>query len=477
MEDIGLLGDILALLGAFFLGFVAGVAFRPLRHFLSALWRTPGHLFKGAQNVGMKLRQAFRTSVTEDEQERASWNGALADLVSDVLTFHVRRAEAAFREGMEVFDRGDYELARRKFTEAIFWDRGIELKPLHVQAHLRLGWLDEERRAWTEAKKHYRQAVQLDADNLQAAIRLGMVHFRLGEIGPAIFQFQRALELDPANLDTHYYLYAIYRKANMEAEALEQLRIIKVGESAERLAALFARHGEDHFRLAYYPEAREDYELALQFDPCSIPLYLALGDLYYLEQQPHAALDTWCRGLWIGYSDALAERVLAAAGEMVDIWAAITLLRDCLSRHPKDGRYSFLLSKLLRRAGEEGESRALLEQTVCLSPYLLDAQEELGNEYSRVGQEDKAAVAYHDGLRVARAQETVYRCQACGYTTKEAQPRCFQCNRWGTFEQTTRGETEARLPTPSNLLQRANVVRQSIASTWDRFTGRLLPGG
>lgn len=255
MEDIGLLGDILALLGAFFLGFIAGIAFRPLRHFVSALWRTPGQLFKGAQNVGARLRQAFHASVAEAEQERTSWDGALAGLVSDVLSFNVRRAEAAFREGLEAFEQGDYALARRRFSEAILWDRKLELKPLHVQAHLRLGWLDEERRAWDEAKKHYKRAAQLDMDNLQAAIRLGMVHFRLGETGPAIFQFQRALELDPANLDTHYYLYAIYRKANMEAEALEQLRIIKAGESAEKLAALFERHGEDHFRLGYYSEA------------------------------------------------------------------------------------------------------------------------------------------------------------------------------------------------------------------------------
>ncbi|MEM4723463.1 MAG: tetratricopeptide repeat protein [Candidatus Hadarchaeum sp.] len=477
MEDIGLLGDILALLGAFFLGFLAGIAFRPLRRFASTLWSAPGQLFKGAQNVGTKLRQAFRSPIAEEGQDRTSWDGVLAGLVSDVLSFNVRRAEAAFREATEAFDQGDYTLARRKFSEAILWDRGVELRPLHVQAHLRLGWLDEERRAWDKAKEPYKRATQLDMDNLQAAVRLGMVHFRLGEVGPAIFQFQRALELDPANLDTHYYLYAIYRKANMEAEALEQLRIIKVGEHAEKLAALFRRHGEDHFRLGYYPEARADYELALQFDPRSIPCYLALGDLYYLDQQSHAALDTWCRGLWVDYSDALAERVLATAGETADIWAAITLIRDCLTRHPKDGRYYFLLSKLLRRAGEEEESRTLLEQAAYCTPQLLVAQEELGNEYSRVGQADKAAMAYHDGLRIACAQETVYRCQVCGYITKEEQLRCFQCNRWGTFEKMTRGEAEARLPAPRSLLERTNVVRQSLTSTWVKLTGRLLPGG
>nr|MBC7245792.1 hypothetical protein [Chloroflexota bacterium] len=477
-NSIGLLGDILALLGAFFLGFIAGMVFRPLRRFLSALWHTPGQLFKGAQNVSTRLRQAFRAASisAEEEQTQASLSGTLAGIVSDVLTFNVRRAEATFQEGMAAFDRGDYELARRKFAEAIFWDRGVELKPLHVLAHLRLGWLDEERRAWSDAKKHYKRAVQLDVDNLTAAIRLGMVHFRLDEIGPAIFQFQRALDLDATNLDTHYYLYAIYRKANMEAEALEQLRIIKVGESAERLAALFSHHGEDHFRLACYPEARNDYQLALQFDPYSISFYIALGDLYYLDQQPHTALDTWCRGLWVDYSDALAERVLIVAGETADIWGAITLVRDCLARHPRDGRYAYLLSRLLCRAGEEEESTAWLEKAVHLTPQLLAAQEELGGTYARVGQEAKAALTYHDGLSVALAQETVYRCQACGYVTKENQARCFQCNHWGTFEKMTRGEAEMRALPSRNLLQRAGAVRQSLSSAWDRIARPLLPG-
>ncbi len=202
-----------------------------------------------------------------------------------------------------------------------------------------------------------------------------------------------------------------------------------------------------------------------------------MGDLYYLDQQHHAALDTWCRGLWVGYSDALAERVLAVARETADIWAAITLIHDCLTCHLQDGRYYFLLSKLLRRAGEEEESMASLAQATYWTPELLAAREELGDEYSRVGQADKAAMTYRDGLRIARAQETVYRCQVCGYITKEEQVRCFQCNRWVTLAKMTRGEAEVRLPAPRNLFQRASVVRQSLASTWGKLTGRLLPGG
>jgi tetratricopeptide (TPR) repeat protein len=473
MENTGLIGDILALLGAFFLGFVAGALFGPLRHFVVSLVRTPGQVFKGAQNASAKLLQAFRTSAAEEELDRSGLSGALAGAISGVLTVNVRRAETSFREGMAAFDQGELDLAQRRLSEAIFWDRRVELAPMHVLAHLRLGGLDEQQGAWDNAKKHYQRAAQLDANDVPAAVHLGMVHFQLGETGPAIFQFQRALELDPANLDTHYYLYTVYRRAKMESEALEQLRIIKAGEPAEKLVELFARHGADHFRMAAYPEAASDYELALQLDPDSIPLYLALGDLYHLQGQLHTALETWCRGLWIGYSDALAERVLAVAGEAVDVWPVITLVRDCVARHPEDGRQRFLLSRLLRGVGQEEERVVQLQQAAHLSPELLAAQEELGDLYTQVGDTARATLTYRGGLSSARGQETVYRCKVCAHVTAEEQERCFQCNRWGSFERMSRMEAEARGSGPRNLLQRAGAVRQSLQSAWTKIREQL----
>lgn len=472
MENTGLIGDILALLGAFFLGFVAGALFAPLRRFVGSVFRAPGQLFKGAQDASAKLLQAFRTPGAE-EADHTGLSGTLASAISSVLTVNIRLAESDFREGMAAFDLGDHEQARRKLSQAIFWDRGMELAPMHVMAHLRLGSLDEQQNAWEDAKKHYQRAAQLDPNNVSAAVHLGMVHFRLGETGPAIFQFQRALELDPANLDTHYYLYTVYRRAKMEDEALEQLRIVKAGERVEKLVELFARHGADHFRMESYAEATDDYELALQLDPSSIPLYLALGDLYHLQGQAHTAVETWCRGLWVGYSDALAERVLAVAGAAVDISPIIQLVRDCVARHPAEGEYRLLLSRLLRDTGREEERTFQLQQAVRLNPQLLAAQQELGDLYSCVGDAAKAIMTYRNGLAAARDQEPVYWCRVCAYITREEQARCFQCNHWGTFEQMPRKEAEARAAVRGNLLERAAAVRQSLQSVWSRIRGQL----
>jgi tetratricopeptide (TPR) repeat protein len=473
MRDVGLLSDVLVLIGAFSLGFLAGVLFAPLRNLVTGLWHAPGRMLRGTQNVGQRMRQAFGGSLSEQNLDRTGVTGKLAGAIADVLTLGVRHAEASFREGLAAFDRGDPEQARSKLTEALFWDRRVELRPLHVMAHLHLGWLDEEQGTLAKAKAHYQQAAHLDATNLAATLRLGMMHFQLGETGPAISQLQRALELDPTSLDTHYYLYAIYRRAGMETEAHEQLRIIKAGEDATRLAELFSRHGEDHFRMSRYAEATDDYQLALQFSPTCAAHYLPLGDLYHLQQQSHTALETWCRGLWVDYSDAMAERVLTVAQADVDPHPAIQLVRECMVRHPRDGRYCFLLSRLLRRIGDDVEALAALTKAVRLTPGLLEGQQELGDSLSDRGQTAQAGDTYRAGLHAARSQEAVFRCRICGHVTREEQARCFQCSRWDTLEKMTRAE--ALFTAPATLLERAGAVRQRLQATWTRIAGQLPP--
>jgi len=474
-ENANLLADILTLLGAFFLGFIVGIAYARLQRSVVRLRGTSGRLSKSARSVGERFRRAFRASSSSESIDRTVWTGQIAGAVADILTLRVRHAEASFREGLTAFDRGDYRLARRRFSWALFWDRRQELQPLHLQAHLRLGWLDEERGALSKAKQHYWQATQLDAGNLEATVRLGTIHFRLEEAGKAIYQFQRALELDPTNLDTHYRLYAIYRRAGMLREELQQLRTIKTGEDTNALLGLFARHGKDNFRLGRYSEAANDYQLALQIAPDCVPLYAALGDLYHLQHQPRAALETWCRGLWIDHSDALGERLITVANQVGDTWSTISLVRDCVARHRRDGRYHFLLARLLRQADQDDESLAELEETMRLAPHLTEAHQLLGDVYARADRITTASATYRAGLKAAAAQETVYRCTACAYVTKEEQERCFQCSRWDTLERMSKGEAEARASFPRSLLALRTVAR-SLTVLWNRVAGQLSPG-
>ena len=94
MENTGLIGDILALLGVFFLGFVAGVLFAPVQRLLAGVVRGPKVLVKGAQAVSTRLLEAL--SSAEDRIDNSRVSQSLTNAVTGVLTIGLRQAEAAF---------------------------------------------------------------------------------------------------------------------------------------------------------------------------------------------------------------------------------------------------------------------------------------------------------------------------------------------------------------------------------------------
>ncbi|MBC7263688.1 MAG: tetratricopeptide repeat protein [Chloroflexi bacterium] len=462
-ENLNLVADVLTLLGAFTLGYIVGRAWSPIAGFLRSIGTSPGRLARGARIASARLRQAFSLPPAGEEPDRSTFKGFIAGTLSDILTFRLRRADEHFRQGMAAFDRGEYEAARELLTSAMDWDWNQELKPLHVQAHLRLGWLAEADHAFRSAKAHYEKAVRLEPDNLQATVSLATVLFQLGETAPAIFHFQRALELDPNNLETHYYLYAIYRRLKMEREAIEQLRILKAGENAETLSELFSRHGDDHFQLDRLDEAISDYQLAMQFSPHDCSLYTRLGDAYYQQDQPRMALETWLRGIWLGFSYALEERLLTVCADLGESWTVIQVLRDAAGRHPNDGRYNLTLSKLFEIEGVQDEVLAQAQEAVRRSPDLLEAHERLGAIYEAAKDYQAAQDTYRTALASARSQETVYRCAGCGFISRQDQDHCFQCGRWYGFQATTRGEAGAKALVPRQLMDQTS---QSIQRVW-----------
>jgi len=471
MRDLGLLGDILILVGVFCLGFAAGIAFPYVRRLIRGAGRAPGRLWRGTREAGRKVRQALGTRSLEPVPDRDSFADRLSGTVADVLTFTLRHAHNAFREGLGAFDQGDVKRARARLSEALFWDRRAELRSMHVLAHIHLGQLDMDAGDLQAARGHFWRAAELDPGSLPALMGLGQVYYGLQEVSRAILQFQRALELDPTNLDTRYWLYAVLRRANMEGEALDQLRTLKAGERAQDLAALFARHGEEHFRRGGYADALDDHVLAVELDPQCLALYRRLGDLYQVSGQPFSAVETWCRGLWQGYSGLLADRVLDSLEATEDMRGIVRLVRQCAVRHDADGRYRYLLSRVLRAAGDTDKGRVALEQAVQLSPGLLDAQLELGDLSADAGQEVKAGRAYRAGLCAALAEEKVFQCGDCGYRASDMEERCPSCGCWHCFSEVARGEQwTTRRPT---IGQRLWGVRHRLHTAWIRIAGQL----
>ena len=134
---------LLALFGAFILGFLAGIFFNTLRRAVRGVWRAPGRAARGIARLGQRLQESFRpTSPAErpaGQKQAPLPTQPLSRAVALVLTFPPRRAEELFEMGEQARAAGHDRAAEGHYLTALVWDRGQKLPALHVRIHLRLG--------------------------------------------------------------------------------------------------------------------------------------------------------------------------------------------------------------------------------------------------------------------------------------------------------------------------------------------------
>lgn len=461
---------LLALFGAFVLGFLAGIFFNTLRRVLRGIWRAPGRAARGIARLGGRLADTFRPSPKEGPAGRQDIplpEQPLSRAVALVLTFPPRRAQELFEMGEEALAAGRDRVAEGHFLTALFWDNGRKLPALHVRIHQRLGEIRARRGDLNGAIAAYERARALSPGSVEPYLQLGQLFFRAGKPGQALYELGRALELAPHNLDVRYYLYQVYQQSGMQQEALTQLRLLKAGEDAAVIADLFLRHAREHLRRNELAMAAGDYRLSLELIPNQEEAIWSLGDILYRQQQYAEALRVWGRGLWISLSPALDERLLALAQAGLPEEVAAVYRRAALL-HPRAGRLAMVLGDLAEVRGQGPEAARYWEEAAAVQPDLVEAHLRLEKHYEAAGRPEQARGHLRAALLALWGQEIVYRCRACGHVTEVEQPYCFACGRWDSLAALPRRDLEAgRALVPAELAQR-------VEGWWDRVKGWLL---
>lgn len=467
---------LLALFGAFMIGFLVGLLFNWLRSLATGARQAPGRLAQGLSRFGSRIKETLRPT----PQERP---GQLPEIplperpvsraVAVALTFPIRRAKTLFGMAEEAYAAGQYRTAEGHYLTALFWDRGRSLPPLHIRANLRLGQIRAKRGDVTGAIVAYERVRDLDPANVKAYMQLGQLYFQAGQAGQAIYELGRALELDPGNLDVRYHLFQIYQQSGMQQEALRQLRLLKAGEDAEVIAALFLRHGREHLRQGDLALAATDYHLVLELTPEKQEATWTLGDIVQQQGQPEHALQIWARGLWRAPSPALDERLLALARQ--GLWEEVAVVyQRGLVLHPRTGRFYLVLGDMAHERGRLVEAAGYWERAAAVQPDLVEPHLRLEQHYQQMSQEKQAQEHLRAALRLLWGQEIVYRCCACEHVTPVEQPYCFVCGTWGSFVPIARANLEARPAlVPVTLSQEARNLVHRLGNWWQQLRGLL----
>jgi tetratricopeptide (TPR) repeat protein len=199
------------------------------------------------------------------------------------------RAEAAFRRGLDdcpgspeirdelaahlLSERRDLPEALRLSEEAVALGRD-EVRHLHTLGEARLAIGDE-----AGAAEAYSAMLDLDPENPEAHLELGLLYEARGEAREAEEHFVESLKSDPANPRALYSYASLYYAAD-DLESAEELLVRAVASDARyspalsALASIRARRGDYRDALDYIEKAVEagesdveHFKSALEFAP------------------------------------------------------------------------------------------------------------------------------------------------------------------------------------------------------------------
>ena len=230
------------------------------------------------------------TAYEEVIEEVPDWWEAHANLgICHARNGRMEEAEAAFRRGLkecpgspEIRDElaahllaseGDLQEALSLAEEAVALGRD-EVRHLYTLGEIRLALEDE-----TGAEEAYSSILDLDPEDPNAHLEIGLLHERRGSLGDAEEHYMEALKNDPGN-PRALYSYASLYYASEDLETAEELLVRAVAADASyspalsALASIRARSGDYATALSYIEKAVEAGERdvdhfrdALEFAP------------------------------------------------------------------------------------------------------------------------------------------------------------------------------------------------------------------
>ncbi|MEM9540714.1 MAG: tetratricopeptide repeat protein [Cyanobacteria bacterium P01_E01_bin.42] len=273
-------------------------------------------------------------------------------------------AEAAFTQGVQLYEAGDFESA------IAAWDKAIEIKPDYHQAWGNRGLGLKNLGRYEEAIASYDRALALKADFHKAWYNRGLALDELGRYEEAVIAYERVLELKP---DFHK---AWYSRGN-SLDALEKSEAaITCYDRAIELKKDFYKawtsRGNSLKAIDRYAEAVESYDraLALKADDYD-SLYNRGACLFQLGR----------------YAEAIAS------------------YESALEIKPEDYGLLWLRGNARLALGDYSESLADFERAEAIDPNFDKMWESRGKLFAELGQTETAIAAYDRAISLSSNPE------------------------------------------------------------------------
>lgn len=290
---------------------------------------------------------------------------------------------------------------------------GVTLKDNKIPdtyAHYMMGIFYDRQDKLDEAVQEYKQVINLDADNVDARLRLAASYIRKSEFDKATSELIFVKNLDPDNLEAGLLLALLYAsqdksdKALIEYEQVLKKASLKDPKNIEILKGL----GAVYYERKNFEAAIKTYSLIPQIDKKDYETFFVLGLLYEEIGKRREAIRNFKEALKINPShpEALNSLGYIYAEDGNNLNEAEKLIKKALLQDPNNAAYIdslgwvYFKKNLLREAIEELEKAS----TLLADPVIFD---HLGDAYSKKGSKEKAVSAWKKSLELDQKQDKV----------------------------------------------------------------------
>jgi tetratricopeptide (TPR) repeat protein len=272
----------------------------------------------------------------------------------------VQAPDAAALEPLEkLIEQGQFEQARPGL------ERYLKDHDDSARTHYDLGYVDFRTHQIGGAVRELSRSLQLNVKDAQAHKILGLVCTFVGRYDLAEVELQSAAQLEPNSPEIHYFLGRVYYTRQVFAMAKQQY------ETAIQLDPGYMKAYDNlglvMETLGKNDEAVKDYTTAAQMNEAqhlSSPLpFEYLSAHYNRMRQPDLAIEFANQALEIDSRCDLAYYDLAKAFQIENEWQkAEDSVEKAIAINSGTAEYFYLLSKALRKLGKAPESEAALKK-------------------------------------------------------------------------------------------------------------------
>lgn len=341
----------------------------------------------------------------------------LSAVVIWLALFSSRSSTAYFAEGMAYYSAGDFDLAIRKFDQAIkldgnnvdaYFNRGLacysrkdfdsaaesftrilNIDPHYSEAYLNraLAYMYGSRPDM--AMNDFNEAVRLSPNNPQAYFNRGLAYYQRRDFGSAVENFTRAVGIDQKYSDAYCYIGLSNLELGRHVEALKAFSTAISTDSNASLA--YSRRGEIYYKIGRIEEALNDYNRSIALGISESRTYNNRGLALLKKDNVNAALADFDQAINLdpAYPHSYFNQGLALY-KKGNFEGAKQSFTTAIHLNPLDAMALDSRGDALDKLGKFDEAITDFEQAIKLKPDLANAYFNLGLAYKKKGERDKS---------------------------------------------------------------------------------------